>query len=107
MFKPDDLLVEHGRGGTFFHLLRVIRKLHILGLNNDVVMLVELIFEIASDSPNRHLGLRSTLDQLPLNTASIAISAQLTRSLLLLRTYPLLSELLHRRFRGKSILVFQ
>lgn len=62
LLEPHDLLVEHGRRRAFLHLLRVIRVPHILGLNNNVVMLVELVFEITSDPPNCHLGLRSTLN---------------------------------------------
>jgi hypothetical protein len=55
--------------------LRIKWILHILWLYNNVVVLVKLIFEIAADSSDGHLWLRLAVGYLPLNEASLAISA--------------------------------
>lgn len=58
LLNPHHLLVQHRGRRTFLHLLLgMIGILHIFRLNNDIVMLIELIFEISSYSSNRDLGL--------------------------------------------------
>lgn len=75
LFHSHRLLLEHRRRRTLLQALRIKWILHILWLYNNVVVLVKLIFEIAADSSDGHLWLRLAVGYLPLNEASLAISA--------------------------------
>lgn len=107
--NSDPLLVGHRRRRAFLRMLGSIRILHVLGLDNDVVVLVKLILEISTYSSDCNLRLRLALNQLTLNSAPIAVSAELTQSQLRIVVFPyeelLLLVLLCRGFRSESILV--